>query len=185
MPAALRGHPLVGDLMNFKSKLWLSFAFLGMLALVLPGVARADAIVTVGGTTYDITTLSGTFSGNSATLEGTPWWGNATLAESLSNAVGTALGTQLPPNETLGPLFATSLLGSAFDEGSSFDQTLGTSIDTSTIRSQTFLYATGSVVPSAAAPEPSTLSLMIAAMLGLGLLVGAKRYRGNHLSSEV
>ena len=181
--------------MSVKSKLLFYSVFLGLLALIPSGVVRADSVtVKVGGTTYDITTLTGTFSDNSATLEGTPWFGNSALAESLAAAVGASFGT---PQNTLefgqnyGPLFAYELVdgGVTGVNTAVFDipdgSTSGSVSGLDWYPNISAIWATGSVVPPAATPEPGTLSLMIAAMLGLGLLVGIRRDRPNYLSTEV
>lgn len=177
--------------MSFKSKLLFSSVFVGLLALMLSSVARADSIVTVGGTTYDITTLTGTFDANEATLEGTPWYGNGPLAQSIAAAVGTAFGTpqnNLEFGQNYGPFF-----GYQFIPGFGVNSAVFDIPDGSTSGSVTGIgwydyisvtWATGSVVPPATTPEPGTLSLTIAAMLGLGLLAGMKRYRRNDLSTE-
>ena len=179
--------------MSFKSKLLCSSVFLGLLALMLSGVTRADSItVTVGGTTYDVTTLTGTFDDNEATLEGTPWFGNGTLAQSIAAAVGTFFGTpqnNLEYGQNYGPFFAIELVGGGGGVDSAvFDiqdgQTSGSVTGIAWYPNISVIWATGSVVPPVGTPEPGTLSLMIAAMLGLGLLVGIKRYRRNDLPTE-
>ena len=43
--------------------------------------------------------------------------------------------------------------------------------------------ATVDVAPTTATPEPGTVSLMFSGLLGLALLVGVKRYRGNRLAT--
>jgi hypothetical protein len=66
-----------------------------------PQAAHA-AIFTVGGTQYDITTVTGTFDNLSSTLTNpatAPWWGNSGLAKSFAEAVFAGLGT--PNNDSL------------------------------------------------------------------------------------
>jgi hypothetical protein len=55
----------------------------GVLALMSP--AKAVVLTTVGGTSYNVTTITGTYNANQSAIEGTPWWGNATLAENLAS----------------------------------------------------------------------------------------------------
>jgi hypothetical protein len=157
-----------------------SFVVLGLLGLMLPGGASADAIVTVGGTSYDVTTFTGSFDSGFQTLGGTPWINNQSLAASLASAVGTALGSQ-DPRAPFGPLFAVSFDPSTHTvEAEGY---LGGIVYFGPVNSSlTTFWATGSVV-GVPAPEPGTLSMMIAGMLGLGLLAGMKRYTENHLST--
>lgn len=86
-------------------------AVLTLVALIcsFPSSSWADQItVTVDEQQYDITTLTSTFTANMAELESEPWWGNATLAQAIANAVADDIGT---PNVdgTSGPLFAYDL----------------------------------------------------------------------------
>ena len=87
---------------------------IGVLSLVamicfFPGSSRADSItVTVGGTEYNISSVTGTFTDNMTQIESTPWWGDQSLAQALATAVADDIGT--PNNEgDGGPLFAYSL----------------------------------------------------------------------------
>lgn len=71
--------------------------------------APAHALsVNVGGQTYNIETLSGSYDSNASLLQSQPWWNSAPIAADFASAVGTGLG--LPNNNgTIGPYF------SAFD----------------------------------------------------------------------
>lgn len=161
-----------------------ALAALGLIALVAPRVAQADAMVTLGGITYDISTVTTSFALDTAQLESTPWWGNDTLALGLAGLVGTDLGV---PNSGLGncpcgPVFAPidpMVLSYMYTPA---PPPLGPGViafsQPDTLR---VTYAVGSVVTS---PEPGSLSMISVGLLGLGLLVGVKRYRGNHLASE-
>ena len=62
----------------------------GAVSFIAP---EASAVtVSFDGTDYEITTITGTFEDNQATLESQPWWGNATLAEGLAGELGLAAG---------------------------------------------------------------------------------------------
>jgi autotransporter-associated beta strand protein len=82
-------------------------------------------VVTVNGTNYDLTTVTGTFFSKQSTLESQLWWGNTSLADSLAAAFG-GIYDPLRPWEPLGlgPKFATSytpgsnVYGSFFVNGS-------------------------------------------------------------------
>ena len=71
-------------------------------------VAEADYAVTANGLTYNLTTVTDSYSNISLTLKANPWWGDSGLARSLANVLQENLGT---PNHFFigptGPLFAT------------------------------------------------------------------------------
>jgi hypothetical protein len=49
---------------------------------VLASMSPAKAVVlTIGGTAYDVTTITGTYNANKAAIEGTPWWGDGNKAK--------------------------------------------------------------------------------------------------------
>ena len=84
-----------------------------------PSPAEASTSqVTVNGTTYDVTTFTGTYNANNAkfnTLANNglmPWWGNESLAEQFAAAVGTSLGT--PVGGSFGPSFARTIQNAGF-----------------------------------------------------------------------
>ena len=58
------------------------------------GDARAF-VVNVGGSNYDVTTVSGTFDDLQATLSTQPWFGNSSQAYAFANAVSDGLGFQI------------------------------------------------------------------------------------------
>ena len=66
--------------MSFRLKILHVFVLLGILVTALPNAAKADALVTFAGTTYDISTITGTYAANASVIDATPWFGNFTLA---------------------------------------------------------------------------------------------------------
>lgn len=73
---------------------------------VSTSIGSAHAIsVSVDGTTYGITTFTGTYDSNLSrfTDDEMPWFGSASLASALATQVGDQLGL---PNSGAGPLFA-------------------------------------------------------------------------------
>jgi hypothetical protein len=159
-----------------RKSLLIIFAVLVVMLCFFPSTSKADSItVTVDGTQYDITTVTGTFTDNMTQLESTPWWGDATLAQAIATAVADDIGT---PNDggIGGPLFAYSL-----DAVNAYLFIQGNVNMTSVQESVSFSYGVGSAV---SAPEPEPLSMLFSGLLGLGLLVAVKRYRGSHLPAE-
>ena len=108
-------------LLNIKK---ISLASVLIIGGIFSAGSRAQSTtVSVGGTSYTISIASSasTYATSSATLQATPWWGNASLAQSLSAAVGTSLGTPNP--SSYGPVFiyapAGAIGGAAWVTGSS------------------------------------------------------------------
>lgn len=85
---------------------------LAALVAATAAFSSADAAhavpVVVNGTTYDVTTFTGSYNSNSSRFTTTemPWFGDGSLAEQFAIAVGAQLGT--PVLGTNGPLFAYS-----------------------------------------------------------------------------
>ena len=176
--------------MNFTSKSLFPVVLLGLLGLILPGVASADSAdfvtVIVDGTSYDIATFNTTFAAAASTLEETPWFGNEALATELAAAVGPSLGFGI-----LGPLFSvaelpfgsTTPLGPCFvpegcNTGQVYDITIATVQDYIASNSGELTYA----VPESVVGEPEPGTLII---LGFGLLVGMKRYLAPAYSKNI
>jgi hypothetical protein len=176
--------------MNIRSNLLFSIVSLGLLWITLPGGARADAIVEVAGTQYNITTVSGTFLANSSALQGTPWWGDKTLARDLA-ATGMSFGGGNAPCFPEGGCFLADSSGPLF----AYDQSDGlVTVAAWNIITQDFLSGTdnvfGALVPDdlewtwaigsvVRTPESGTLSMTFEGLAALGLLVGVKRYQRN------
>ncbi|MBE9218958.1 hypothetical protein [Dolichospermum flos-aquae] len=55
---------------------------------VLASMSPAKAVVlTVAGTSYNVTTINGTYNDNNKKIESTPWWGDMSIAQSLSSSL--------------------------------------------------------------------------------------------------
>jgi len=166
---------------SFRLKILHVFVLLGILVTALPNAAKADALVTFAGTTYDISTITGTYAANASVIDATPWFGNFTLASNLSEALGGALGYQTlsGTSQQWGPFFAF-FNDTALHSVDSYTYTGGPSPgELFPDNGNVFVYtwAVGSVVSTT--PEPGTLSMALAGLFGLGLLVAVKRYREN------
>jgi hypothetical protein len=74
-----------------------------MVAVTQAGAAQA-VTVSVGDTTYAVTTFTGSYDGNVSrfSIMEMPWWGNAALSTEFAEKVGALLGL---PNSGGGPLF--------------------------------------------------------------------------------
>jgi hypothetical protein len=80
---------------------------------VLASMSPAKALVfNVGGTNYDITTVTGTYTSLSTQLQATPWWGQQQLSIDLATAVYGSLG-QEAGSEDFGGLWDSSSGGTA------------------------------------------------------------------------
>ena len=91
-------------------------ALLGVMISGLTQAANPDVVLNVGGQSYDITYVTGTYDANVALLSQQPWFGNATeamaFATALSNAGTYVLGT--PSEAGYPPYFATGISGAPF-----------------------------------------------------------------------
>ena len=179
----------------------LTIGVLSLIAMLyfFPGISKADTLTIVSqtstdvfvldsttGVTYDVTRLETSFDGSSALMESSPWWGDASLALAFANTLGGSLDY---PNLGFGPFFAYSTC-SAAECGFPYDivNVENTFCLESCLGPELYPYpadapyafAVGSAVTT---PEPGSLGMMFAALVVLGLLVGMKRSRGDHLTS--
>ncbi|MEA5578944.1 hypothetical protein [Anabaena sp. UHCC 0451] len=61
---------------------------------ILASISPAQALVfNIGGTNYDVTTVTGSSLSLSPLLTSQVWWGNSSLASSFAGTVGSALGS--------------------------------------------------------------------------------------------
>lgn len=99
--AKFLGFPVLQQVARFACAF--GFAVVGIGSILHGGVARAVS-VTVNGNRYNVTTLTGSFTGNSSTLTSQVWFGDSTLASRFATQVGSSLGIINPGD--YGPLFA-------------------------------------------------------------------------------
>jgi hypothetical protein len=154
---------------------------------MFPATSTADSVtVEVGGTKYDVSTVTTTFAADATQLEQQPWSGSVFLADEFAVDVGLALGfpnlIQLTPgvNTASGPLFdyGTSAAPYAVITAlypSGIAAVVGPGL------SGTETYA---VVTPVATPEPGTLSLLFSGLLFVGLLVRVSRRRESRLATD-
>lgn len=159
------------------------FLSVGVLALVaticiFPATSKADAIVSYGGSQYDLS-ATGYFSFHNENsqygLEETPWWGDSTLAQNLAIACGPCLD----PDGGGYPGFAYDTIVYQNNLWVDYWQFAYGADDSSSV-TQHMIYTTtpltwvyGDAVAPTPVPEPGSLSMILAGLLGLGLLGGA------------
>ena len=162
-----------------RTKPFFSLAVMASSAALCFAANPAQALtaqVTVDGTTYDVTTFTGTYNENTSKFNTLingglmPWWGSASLAEQFATAVGGSLG--FPVIDTYGPNFAHKIEnpgfavyvnGKVFFPPNSVFNYAFTSNETGT-------YATATVAPPPPAAVPGPLPL-----LGVGAAFGMSR----------
>jgi hypothetical protein len=139
--------------MRFK-KLFSFTAAASSVALCLAPNPAEAVTVTVNGTAYDVNTFAGTYNANTAkfnTLANNglmPWWGNASLAQQFSAAVGASLGT--PVGGSFGPNFAYALQVETFAtyvNGKAFLPANSNVYDYSFQTNESGTYATATLAP--------------------------------------
>ena len=140
---------------------------LGFALLSFAVASVANAIpVTVNSVEYDITTVTTTFSNDSALFMSQPWWNNFDLASQFAAAVGDDLGM---PNYSgfRGPLFAYTTTTLVFS--GVFPLTFGYGIQS--FMGDPLTYAIVAPVPDSA----STLILTAAGLLAAFVVRGRSK----------
>jgi hypothetical protein len=79
--------------MNIMKKVFFLFAVMLSIAFSASQASGATANVTVNGTTYTLSTQYLPYTGNEGLFQSQPWWGNASLANAISNQLKYQLGT--------------------------------------------------------------------------------------------
>jgi hypothetical protein len=129
-------------------------------------------VVEVGGSNYEVSTVSGTYNSLLTTLSAQPWFGNPTLAQTFATEVSSGLG--LPNGDVQGPLFATGLdyidpnfyvFGAYYYD--SFGMT-GVAWNSFGGPDDTFAFAQAQLQPPAPSAVPGPLPLL-GAMAGYGM----------------
>ena len=129
-----------------------------LCSVVVPANAATVVPVTVNGTSYNITTIVGSYNANSTQLSSEPWFGSSSAATSFASALGTLLGT--PNSGSGGPFFAYDSI-----VNTRFYFTAGGSVFSTTISPPTSV--TYAVVASTAVPEPLNV---LGSVVGLAML---------------
>jgi hypothetical protein len=138
----------------------------GAACFLFASASRADVVLKVDGTTYDIGTVVTNFSMDAAFLEAQPEIGNVGLANDLAEAVGTSLGV----SSGMGPNFPFSVESDVVFS----DADISGSIQESFVNEQTVAtYAVVSVV-TPTVPDFSS-SWILAAISSFGLFA-CRRY---------
>lgn len=137
-----------------------------LLALTASHVQAASFQTTINGTSYNFTTITGTYNDNQAQLSSQPWFGSASLANTFATAVSSNLGGTVNFGE-LGPMFAYGVIDSSFEYVAYL---FGTTLNNSFSRTDTYTFA---VAQAQQVPEidgamlPQALMLMGASALFL------------------
>ena len=159
-PPPVGSHPIT-EFITFNTS---SGAIFFDLQTILPGtgmstdcISAPGSVCTPVGSPLTLTQETSNVVALSFALDGIAYAGTSTSGSSSANVVFTAQAA----NETI-----TGLLNAFATTG--FTDTYS---------------ATANATPTAGVPEPGTVSLMFSGLLGLGLLVGVKRYRGNRLAT--
>lgn len=134
------------------------FALMGIagaaVASAMVAAPAEAALFTVGGTQYEITTVTGSFDSLESTLMNQVWWNNQTLAVDFASVVEDDLGlpgtTLATPDNDLGPFFAyTSTFAGVWNNTA---QTAGNT--TFFFQSSVPTFAIATVVEPESVPEP-------------------------------
>ncbi len=164
--------------------------------LILPAYGHALLII-VDDVSYDLNTVQGSFTENQALLESQAWWGNETLARSLTAVVGDGFGLLYEPFPGLrfGPFFAYGIFPQAhgmFSQDESQDwlhanmhvetsQFIGvgtlssTALDAPSFIGSPFQWVVETVSGSVSVTEPSSLALLGLGLAGVGFSRKKKR----------
>jgi hypothetical protein len=158
-------------------KLFLSLALpLGGTLLVQAGDAKA-VIVNVGGTDYEIITITDTYANISANpLYGMPWFGDSSLATTFTGNTGTSTGSlqtvSIGGNDVeVGPIFA-------------YSSTDGYVYEPSGPAVLPFTFAAGDTYAFAVVPNPPAATPGPLPLLGAAAAFSASRRLRHRISAQ-
>ena len=142
------------------------FAIIAALLLMSSASASA-ATVTYNNATYAVSTVTGRYGDNVATLQSQVWWGDSAAALSFALLVGNQLGT--PNNPATSPLFmsgtfSNKAIGYAYVIRNGHSGVTQTSYNLS---SRNVTYAVATLTP---VPIPAAGLVLISALAGVKLL---------------
>lgn len=144
---------------------------LSLLSLLLSLAPVQAVLITLGGTDYNVSTITGTFKDNEVLLKAQPWWGSAIVAGDAATQVLGALGT---PNShaigDLGPIFARGQ-ASPFVVSAAYNGTTTFVITPNFFETDVWTYA---VATPAGVPDGGSTALLL---LLPALALGASRRR--------
>jgi hypothetical protein len=142
-----------------------------MTSIAFVANSAQAATLTVNGTDYSVSFVTGTFDSYQSQIQATPWWGNGQLASDLSHAAYLFDGS---PSIVRGPLFAFDVKSSAlpFQSVSAYQYNEFGANPYASNASRT--YAVQSV--PAAVPEPLTI---LGAITAAGFGVAFKRKKNS------
>lgn len=135
-------------------------------ALLLMSSASA-ATVTYNNATYTVSTVTGRYGDNVATLQSQVWWGDSAAALSFAQLLGNQLGT--PNNPATSPLFMSGTSGNkALGYANVIRNGRGGVTQTSyNLSSRNVTYAVATLTP---VPIPAAGLMLISALAGAVLL---------------
>jgi hypothetical protein len=140
---------------------------------LMMSMAVNAATVTVDGADYDVSTVTGTYTDLSTTLQAQIWWDNQSLADTFAMQLGAQLGT---PNPQIlgyfsGPLFAYGTFGTELAEATSYSVDFDDAL--LSFPGQNWEQTWATAVSVSQVPIPAAGWLFMSAVLGL---VGKKRF---------
>jgi hypothetical protein len=135
---------------------------------------------TVSGTTYNFTTITGTFTALESTLISQVWWGDLAKAQSFAAALGTNLGSTVNFGE-VGPFFAYAVDPNASSGRGSFSYAAPVSYGSGVVMQTEFLKNnlgadnTWTFAIASPVPEIDGALLPQAALIAAGLFAWSRR----------